>query len=92
MGDATTLPALLSTRSLALLWSSSLLLLPKCQIQLSIEEKKKHQITFQTVLDERWVVLSTNVAINSAQKILEEHGMFMCGSIKTSMKLRPPSQ
>lgn len=85
MADATApLPSLLSTPSSAQLWRSSLLLLLKCQIQLSNEEGNKKQMTFQTALDERWVVLSTNVAINSAQKVLEKHGMFIRVSIKIS--------
>lgn len=46
------------------------------------KKKKKKKVTFQTALDERWVVLSANVAINSAKKVLEEHGMFICVSIK----------
>jgi len=58
---------------------------------LSIGEKK-NQITFQTAFDERWVVLSTNVAINSAQKVLEEYTTFICVSIKLSMKQRPAPQ
>lgn len=43
----------------------------ECQIQLSIGGGGGggNQRTFQTALDERWVVLSTNVAINSAQKV-----------------------
>lgn len=91
MGDVTALPALLSTPSSAASWSSSLLLLPK-SVKFSCQLKKKNQTTFQTALDERWVVLSTNVAINAAQKILEEYGMFICVSIKISMKLRPAPQ
>lgn len=43
VSDATALPALLLTPSWVLLWSSSLLLLPRCQIQLSIEKKRKEK-------------------------------------------------
>lgn len=94
MHDATALIALLSNPSSALLYSSSLLLLPKRQIQLSIEKKGiiNTLITFQTVLDDKWAALSPNVAINSAQIVLEEHGKLICVSIKSSMKLRPAPQ